>query len=127
VTSLSYCDLENGETCIMSHTPPGSCSSGKFCQRMTTMTEVTGEIFRNSERMPRMSEQRLQPPASFIIIGGYQTVQTEGNFTQSLGFMFSCFLCVFFSFYVLTALCYLHATTHPPTIYKWRQNCSQHW
>jgi len=25
-------------------------------------------------------------------------------------------------------LCCLHATIHPPTtIYKWRQNCSQHW
>jgi len=32
-----------------------------------------------------------------------------------------------FVFYVLTALCCLHATIHPPTtIYKWRQNCSQH-
>jgi hypothetical protein len=25
-------------------------------------------------------------------------------------------------------MCCLHATIHPPTaIYKWRQNCSQHW
>jgi len=31
-------------------------------------------------------------------------------------------------FYVLTTLCCLHATIHPPTtIYKWRQNWSQHW
>jgi len=31
-------------------------------------------------------------------------------------------------FYVLPAMCYLHATIHPPTtIYKWRQNYSQYW
>jgi hypothetical protein len=31
-------------------------------------------------------------------------------------------------FYVLTALYYLHATIHPPTmIYKWRQIFSKHW
>jgi len=30
-------------------------------------------------------------------------------------------------FNVLTALCCPHATTHPLTIYKWRQNCSQYW
>jgi len=35
---------------------------------------------------------------------------------------------VFTFFYVLTALRCLHATIHPPTtIYKCRQNCSQHW
>jgi len=28
-------------------------------------------------------------------------------------------------FYILTALCFLHANIHPPaTIYKWRQNSS---
>jgi len=36
--------------------------------------------------------------------------------------MFLCF------FYVLTALCCLHAAIHPPTtIYNWRQNWFQHW
>ena len=35
---------------------------------------------------------------------------------------------VFMFFYVLRALFCIHATIHPPTtIYKWRQNCSQHW
>jgi len=32
---------------------------------------------------------------------------------------------VLLNFYVLRALCCLHATIHPSTtIYKWRRNCS---
>lgn len=65
----------------MGHTPSGSCNSGKLCQRMTAMTEVTGEIFRTSERMPRMSQQRR---ATSYIIHNHRGLpnRAEGNSKQ---------------------------------------------